>query len=69
MLFYNFQEIVELQEYVKESVEAFSKNDSRIENLMITQIDQIENEVVVIQDDIETIQNDVLNMKEMPIGR
>ena len=36
---------------------------------MITQIDQIQNEVVVIQDDIETIQNDVLNMTEMPIGR
>ena len=36
---------------------------------MITQIDQIENEVVLIEDDIETIQNDVFNMKEMPIGR
>ena len=69
MLFYNLQEIDELQGYVKESVEALSKNDSRIENLMITQFDQIENEIVVIQDDIETIQNDVLNMKEMPIGR
>ena len=54
---------------MKESVKALSKNDSRIENLMITQIDQIQNEVVVIQDDIETIQNDVLNMTEMPIGR
>merc|ERR1712200_267275 len=62
------EEMVELQGYVKESVEALSKNDSRIENLLITQIDQIENEVTVIQDDIANIQNDVMNMKEMPIG-
>ena len=62
------QKIAEVNSDLANSVQALSVNDSRIENLLIGQIDQVEKEITVIQSDIENIKNDVINMKEMPIG-
>ena len=63
------KEIAELRSDLATSVEALSGNDSRIENILIEQIDQVEKEIVVVQGDITNIQNDVINIKEMPIGK
>ena len=63
------KEIAELRSDLATSVEALSGNDSRIENILIEQIDQVEKEIVVVQGDITNIQNDVIDIKEMPIGK
>ena len=63
------KEIAELKSNLATSVEALNENDSRIENSLIEQIDQVEKEIDVIQGDITNIQNDVINIKEMPIGK
>ena len=65
---FRIKEIAELRSDLTTSVEALSENVSRIENILIEQIDQIEKEIVVVQGDITNIQNDVINIKEMPIG-
>ena len=64
----HFQDIDEVHNELEKSVKALSGNDTRIESLLIDQIDKIENDIVTIQGDISIIQNDVANMKEMPIG-
>ena len=66
---FRIKEIAELRSDLTTSVEALSENDSRIENILIEQIDQVEKEIVVVQGDIANIQNDVINIKEMPIGK